>query len=217
MNSDGTQDARGTHANPVPRPAGPPDGRPAPDLPAAPPRPARAPGMPPLPDGSEFVAWLRAPRPDAAPGVWRFGHHPRPEEEPEQIPARQLLSGAVIAFLVGWLVWSLLWNGYLGGWWVLPLELFTPDSWRHSGDRVGNAFLWYGYYTLIALIIMVVVGRLGRWNEIWRRYGPPAWRGTAPVNERPPPPRTTPSSGTSSARRAPPRPPTDSPPRPAAG
>ncbi|MFG3147726.1 ATP-binding protein [Streptomyces sp. M41(2017)] len=192
MNSDGTQDARGTHANPVPRPAGPPDGRPAPDLPAAPPRPARAPGMPPLPDGSEFVAWVRAPRPDAAPGVWRFGHHPRPEEEPEQIPARQLLSGAVIAFLVGWLVWSLLWNGYLGGWWVLPLELFTPDSWRHSGDRVGNAFLWYGYYTLIALIIMVVVGRLGRWNEIWRRYGPPAWRGTAPVNERTPAPEDDP-------------------------
>ncbi|MFF0187826.1 ATP-binding protein [Streptomyces sp. NPDC005244] len=192
MNSDGTQDARGTQAGPVPRPAGPPDGRQAPDMPAAPPRPARAPGLPPLPDGSEFVAWARAPRPDAAPGVWRFGHRPRPEEEPEQIPARQLLSGAVIAFLVGWLVWSLLWNGYLGGWWVLPLELFTPDSWRHSGDRVGNAFLWYGYYTLIALIIMVVVGRLGRWNEIWRRYGPPAWRGAAPVDERPPAPEDDP-------------------------
>ncbi|MFD6492331.1 hypothetical protein ACFWER_10765, partial [Streptomyces sp. NPDC060188] len=68
MNSDGTQDARGTQAGPVPRPAGPPDGRQAPDMPAAPPRPARAPGLPPLPDGSEFVAWARAPRPDAAPG-----------------------------------------------------------------------------------------------------------------------------------------------------
>ncbi|MFG2311105.1 ATP-binding protein [Streptomyces sp. NPDC048566] len=191
MNSDGTQDARrSTQAGPVPRPAGPPDGPPA--MPSAPPRPAGAPGMPPLPDGAEFVAWARAPRPDAAPGVWRFGHQPRPEEEPERLPARQLLSGAVIAFLVGWLVWSLLWNGYLGGWWVIPLELFTPDSWRHSGDRVGNAFLWYGYYTLIALIIMVVVGRLGRWGEVWRRYGPPAWLATAPAPERPPAPEDDP-------------------------
>ncbi|MFI9175295.1 ATP-binding protein [Streptomyces lincolnensis] len=179
MDSDGTRDTRGTHANPVPRPAGPPR------MPATPPRPAAAPGTPPMPDGSVFLTWLRTPRPEAAPGVWRFGHTARPDQEPEQIPTRQLLSGAVIAFLVGWLVWSLLWNGYLGGWWVLPLELFTPDSWRHSDDRVGNAILWYGYYTLIALTIMLVVGRLGRWGEIWRRFGPPAWNRAAPAAERP--------------------------------
>lgn len=202
MDSDGTQDARGTHANPVPRPAGPPDvpgpsdravPPDVPTVPGAPPRPARAPGVPPLPDGSAFLAWVRASRPEAALGVWRFGHRPRPEEEPEQIPARQLLSGAVIAFLVGWLIWSLLWNGYLGGWWVLPLELFTPDSWRHSGDQVGNAFLWYGYYTLIALVIMIGVGRLGRWGEVWRRYGLPAWQRAAPVSERPPAPEDDPA------------------------
>ncbi|MFC9844518.1 ATP-binding protein [Streptomyces sp. NPDC060223] len=187
MDSDGTQDARGTHASPVPRPAGPPD------MPATPPRPARAPGMPPLPDGSAFLTWVRTARPEAAPGVWRFGYRQRPDEEPEEIPARQLLSGAVIAFLVGWLIWSLLWNGYLGGWWVIPLDLFTPDSWRRSDDRVGTAFLWYGYYTLIALAIMFGVGRLGRWGEVWRRYGPPAWRRAAPVSERPPAPEEDPA------------------------
>ncbi|MCX5561195.1 ATP-binding protein [Streptomyces sp. NBC_00038] len=187
MDSDGTRDARGTHADPVPRPAGPPD------VPATPPRPARAPGMPPGPDGSGFLTWVRTSRPEAAPGVWRFGHRPRPDEEPEQIPARQLLGGAVIAFLVGWLIWSLLWNGYLGGWWVIPLDLFTPDSWRQSDDRVGNAFLWYGYYTLIALAIMFGVGRLGRWGEVWRRYGLPAWRRAAPVSERPPAPEEDPA------------------------
>ncbi|MFI5674552.1 ATP-binding protein [Streptomyces cellulosae] len=186
MDSDGTQDARGTHANPVPRPAGPPR------MPAMPPRPP-APGVPPMPDGSAFLAWLRTPRPEAAPGVWRFGHKPRPEEEPEQIPTRQLLSGALIAFLCGWLVWSLLWNGYLGGWWVLPLELFTPDSWRHSDDRLGNAVLWYGYYTLIAFAIMIVVGRLGRWSEVWRRFGPPAWNRAAATPERPPVPEQDPA------------------------
>jgi hypothetical protein len=144
--------------------------------------------VPPLPDGSAFVAWLRTSRPEALPGVWRFGHRPRSAEEPERIPGRQLLSGAVIAFLVGWLIWSLLWNGYLGSWWVVPLELFTPDSWRENNDRVGNAVLWYGYYTVIALAIMLGVARLGRWAEVWRRYGPPAWRPAAQGAEAPPAP-----------------------------
>ncbi|MFF7973518.1 ATP-binding protein [Streptomyces sp. NPDC007905] len=187
MDSDGTRDVRGTHANPVPRPAVPREGA------AVPPMPATPPGAPPRPDGSAYLAWLRAPRPEAAPGVWRFGYRPRPQQEPELIPARQLLSGAVIAFLVGWLVWSLLWNGYLGGWWVLPLELFTPDSWRQGNDRVGNAVLWYSYYTLIAVAIMLVVGRLGRWGEVWRRYGPPAWRPAAPAAEPPPAPEQDPA------------------------
>ncbi|WP_324788925.1 ATP-binding protein [Streptomyces sp. H51] len=187
MDSDGTQDARGTHANPVPRPAGPPE------IPAMPPRPPAAPGMPPRPDGQAFLAWLRAPRPEAPPGVWRFGHRPRPQEEPETTPARQLLSGALIAFLVGWLVWSLLWNGYLGDWWLLPLWAMIPDSWAQP-HSFASVVVVYAYYVLIALVIMVGVGRLGRWGEIWRRYGPPAWRpAAAPCTERPPVPEQDPA------------------------
>ncbi|GAB2823630.1 hypothetical protein GCM10027073_61970 [Streptomyces chlorus] len=187
MDGDGTQDARGTHASPVPRPAGPPE------VPPVPPRPARAPGMPPLPDGSAFLTWLRTPRPEALPGVWRFGHRPRPEEEPERIPGRQLFSGALIAFLVGWLIWSLLWNGYLGGWWLLPLYAMIPDSWvePHSFAAV---VVVYAYYVLIAGLLMVGVGRLGRWGEIWRRYGPPAWRRTPRAAERPPAPEDDPAT-----------------------
>lgn len=195
MDSDATRDTRGTHANPLPRPVAAPEGLggPPPMPPGVPPAPSVPPGAPPKPDGSVFLTWLRTPRPEAPPGVWRFGHRPRPEQEPEQIPSRQLLSGALIAFLVGWLVWSLLWNGYLGAWWVLPLELFTPDSWRQGNDAVGNAFLWYSYYTVIALAILFVVGRLGRWGEVWRRYGPSAWRPAAPVAERPPTPEQDPA------------------------
>ncbi|MGW5045967.1 ATP-binding protein [Streptomyces griseoluteus] len=180
MDSEGTRDARATHTGPVPRPTRPPEGSP-------PPMPTMPPGAPPRPDGSAFLAWLRAARPAAAPGVWRLGHRPRPETEPELTPARQLLSGAVIAFLVGWLVWSLLWNGYLGGWWVLPLDLFTPDSWRQSNDPVGRAVLWYSYYALIALAILFVVARIGRWGEVWRRFGPPAWVKSATPAAPPPP------------------------------
>ncbi|MFI1488410.1 ATP-binding protein [Streptomyces sp. NPDC020747] len=191
MDSDGTQDARGTHADRVPRPAGPPQ---------VPPRPAQAPGMPPAPDaaavtaadGSTFLAWLRTPRPEAAPGVWRFGHLPRPDEEPEQIPARQLLSGALIAFLVGWLIWSLLSNGYLGGWWILPLELFTPDSWRTSDSQFVNLLVWDGYTVLVAFAIMIGVGRLGRWSEVWRRFVAPRLRRAVP-QQAPPAPEEDPA------------------------
>jgi len=184
MDSDGTQDTRGTQANPVPRPAGPP---------RIPPRPADTPGAPPRPDGSAFLTWLRTARPEALPGVWRFGHRPRPEEEPERIPGRQLISGALIAFLVGWLIWSLLWNGYVGGWWLLPLYAMIPDSWA-SPHSFASVVVVYAYYVLIALIIMIGVGRLGRWAEIWRRYGPPAWsRSTAPRTERPPTPEQDPA------------------------
>ncbi|MFB7091310.1 ATP-binding protein [Streptomyces sp. NPDC056296] len=179
MDSDGNRDARGTHANPVPRPAGPPE------VPSVPPRPVRAPGVPPLPDGSAFVTWLRTSRPEALPGVWRFGHRPRSAEEPEQMPARQLLSGALIAFLVGWLIWSLLANGYLGGWWILPLELFTPDSWRHSDSQIVNLIVWDGYTLLVVLAIMIGVGRLGRWDEVWRRFVRPRLRRPEPQEPQP--------------------------------
>ncbi|WP_328499189.1 ATP-binding protein [Streptomyces sp. NBC_00414] len=183
MDSDGTHDARGTHADRVPRPAGPP---------RVPPRPAQAPGGPPRPDGSAFLTWLRTSRPEAAPGVWRFGHRPRPEVEPEQIPARQLLSGAFIAFLVGYLIWSLLWNGYLGGWWLLPLYAMIPDSWAQP-HSFGSVVVVYAYYVAVALGIMIGVGRLGRWSEVWRRYGLPAWRRAAPVDDRPPTPEEDPA------------------------
>ncbi|MBC9723615.1 ATP-binding protein [Streptomyces sp. TRM68367] len=191
MDGDGTQDTRGTHANPVPRPAGPPDGT------AVPPRPTAPPGVPPRPDGSAFLAWLRTPRPEAAPGVWRFGHTPRPDEAPDETPARQLLSGALIAFLVAWLIWSLLYNGYLGSYWLWPYLAFFPDSWTHpktDGAEVMGAIASYLYYGVIAGILMIGAGRLGRWGEVWRRFVVPLVRRAAPATpERPPAPEADPA------------------------
>ncbi|MFJ2260455.1 ATP-binding protein [Streptomyces sp. NPDC087844] len=173
MDSDGTRDARGTHADRVPRPAGPPQ---------VPPRPTQAPGGPPRPDGSAFLTWLRTPRPEAAPGVWRFGHRPRPEVEPEQIPARQLLSGAFIAFLVGYLIWSLVSNRYLGQYWLWPYYAVTPEEWKipeNHGDAVKGDIASRIYYGLVAFGIMMGAGRLGRWSEVWRRYIVPVLRRVA--------------------------------------
>ncbi|KUM73738.1 hypothetical protein [Streptomyces griseorubiginosus] len=177
MDSDGTRDTRGTHANPVPRPAGPP---------VVPPRPARAPGVPPLPDGSGFLGWLRTPRPEAAPGVWRFGHRPRPEQEPERIPTRQLLSGAVIGFLCGWLLCSLLYNGFLGGFWLWPWFVLAPDSWT-LGQAGWLSQLSYVYEVLFFAGIFAIFGKISRWGEVWRRFGPPAWQQKAAASHEPAP------------------------------
>ncbi|MER6080859.1 ATP-binding protein [Streptomyces sp. NPDC001833] len=193
MDSDGTRDTRRTHANPVPRPAGPHDADAVPtEAPAVPPRPTAPPAaVPPLPDGSAFLTWLRAPRPEAAPGVWRFGYRPRAEQEPEELPTRQLLSGALIAFLVGWLVWSLLTHGYLGAWWGLPLQLLLPASWQGANATISptaTRFIYEGYTYLVALTIMLVVGKLGRWGEVWRRFVAPRFRAAASAGSRQEPP-----------------------------
>ncbi|MER7566703.1 ATP-binding protein [Streptomyces sp. NPDC097941] len=181
MDSDGTQDARGTHANPVPRARS-----------GMPPMPSQAPGVPPLPDGSAFLSWLRAPRPEAAPGVWRFGHRPRPEKEPEETPTRQLLTGAMIGFLCGWLLCSLLDNGYLGDYWFWPWFVLAPDSWTH-GQAGWLGSLSYVYKWLFFAGIFAIFGKISRWGEVWRRFGPPAWRQAAPAHEPPPAPEQDPA------------------------
>ncbi|MFI2352324.1 ATP/GTP-binding protein [Streptomyces sp. NPDC019443] len=173
MDSEGTFDARGTRSNPVPRQARPPV---VPGIPAV---PGHAPTTRPA-----VADWLRTPRPAAAPGIWRLGHRARPEEEPELVPARPLFSGALIAFLCGWLLWSLLWNRYLEGWWIfihnwwlLPMEWVVPDDWQKTADADYPLFVavTYLYYGLVLGLLSVGVGRVGNWSEIWRRYGVPLW------------------------------------------
>jgi hypothetical protein len=140
---------------------------------------------PPAADaGRAFLGWLRAPRPEAGPGIWAFGYRPRPAEDLDRIPGRQLAGGALIAFLSGWLVWSLLWNGYLEGWWIfvrdwwlVPLQLVVPDDWRDSASEYIGVYIGgaYVYYALVLIALAVGFGRLGNWREVWRRYGIPMW------------------------------------------
>ncbi|MCX5151357.1 ATP-binding protein [Streptomyces sp. NPDC058290] len=150
----GTDEKRPPRAGHVPRPAGPP--------PALPPKPAHAPADP----GPSLTDWLRTPRSSDGPGVWTYGHVPRAAEEPERTPTRQLISGALIALLAGLLLWSLLWNGYLGGFWLWPLYMFTPDSWAGKLPSVVASYIWYG---LVIAILVIGFGRLGRWPELARR------------------------------------------------
>ncbi|MEV0040692.1 ATP-binding protein [Streptomyces sp. NPDC050804] len=187
MDTDGTHDSRGTRANPVPRPAGPPPMPPA-TPPPMPPPPSSAPfetAPPPAPGhapdaGPTLREWLLVPRTPDAPGTWAYGHRPRPPEEPERTPVRQLVSGALISLLAGMLLWSLLWNGYLGGFWLWPMYLLTPDSWWAGTPEGATAQNIYN--ALVIGGLLVVFGRLGRWPELARRVlgrGPGAGSATA--------------------------------------
>ncbi|MET9427688.1 ATP-binding protein [Streptomyces sp. NPDC003036] len=162
--TQGTQGAQGAHGT-----YGAPGrgGAPAVPPPAHPPRPAHPPAAPTGGGTGGIVPWLRTPRPDAEPGVWRFGHRPRPREEPEAVPARRLFAGALIALLSGWLLWSLLWNNYLGDYWLWPLYLLTPDAWRGT---MAFVVAWYVYVGLVAAGLLVFFARVGHVPEIWRRY-----------------------------------------------
>ncbi|WFB07138.1 ATP-binding protein [Streptomyces sp. LX-29] len=152
---------------------------PVPPAPPVPPPPGAAPGAtlstgPASPAAqSPFLTWLRTPRTAGGPGVWMFGHKPKPVEDPERVPTRRLVSGALIAFLCAWLLWALLSNNYLGSWWRLPLILFFPDSWRGTE---GGALVADGYVWLVKGLIAFGFGRVGHWPELARRLAEPLLR-----------------------------------------
>ncbi|WP_404955942.1 ATP-binding protein [Streptomyces sp. 147326] len=154
MDTDGTHETRPGHTGHIPRPAAPPP-------PGLPPKPSHAPSA-----GPTLGDWLRFPRSSDGPGVWTYGHVPRAAEEPEETPTRQLISGALISLLAGLLLWSLLWNGYLGGFWLWPLYMFTPDSWAGTLPSVVASYIWYA---VVATVLVIGFGRLGRWPELGRR------------------------------------------------
>ncbi|MFB4421608.1 ATP/GTP-binding protein [Streptomyces sp. QL37] len=167
MDTEGTYDARGTGADRVPRPAGPP--------PTAPPPPAYAPHPRRPPTAEAGVEeWLRTPRPVREPGVWRYGHTPRPPEKPEGVSDRSLLVGVLISVLSGLLLWSLWRNGYIP-YRLVPLKLFTPGDWWYAGTFGGprtieGADALTVYEAVLFGLLVYGCARLGNWSEIFRRH-----------------------------------------------
>ncbi|WP_433894715.1 ATP-binding protein [Streptomyces sp. CA-111067] len=150
--------------------------------PAVPPRPSapvpRPAGPPPMPSDapppSALEIWLRAPRAQDAPGIFAYGHTPRPAPDPDRLPGRRLVGGAVLSFLVGLLVWSLCNNGYFH-FWIWPVIWVTPDHWRSGKGGDVNAFntATRVYAVLCTLVLAWICARIGNWHEVWRRYGRP--------------------------------------------
>ncbi|MEO3977348.1 ATP-binding protein [Streptomyces sp. CAU 1734] len=157
MDTEGSYDARGTRADGVPRPAGPPP------LPPRPPLPPHVPGA-----GPSLGEWLRIPRPEAALGTWRYGHRPRPAEEPDRVAGRSLVSGALISFLAMVLLWSLYDNQYFPYW-------LDPLYWAGALVKLTDDAVLKGIIARTVEVALIVGGivffaRLGRWAEVARRY-----------------------------------------------
>lgn len=192
MDTDGTH---GTHekrapraAGHVPRPAAPP-GPPAPPAPSGPPglppRPAHdpaAPGRPPAGGpaaapgaapaaGPTLADWLRVPRPDAGPGVWRHAYVPA-APRPDAADA-SLLKRVAISLVICFAVWRLFVGGALPLVGV-PLDLFTPEDWWTNGlrrepvDHRGLAATEL-YELLVTGGILFGFARLGGWRTAFDR------------------------------------------------
>ncbi|MFG2134294.1 ATP/GTP-binding protein [Streptomyces sp. NPDC048751] len=175
MESDGTQDARGTHANPVPRPAAPPN------PPAVPPRPARAPHV--GEQGGQYAQgahhptpvteWLDTPRPTTRPGIWRHGYRlPKAAQSAERL-APVTVVGLLIPLAVALLLWSLWRDGSMPYQWVL-LKLFTPDDWWWTGTvspkGMEGAEARVVYDGVFFAVLVYAAGRLGSWSDVLRHF-----------------------------------------------
>lgn len=103
--------------------------------------------------------WLRSPRPEAGPGIWRRGHRPR-----DETPLAWLVAVALATASAGTLLCGLLWTERLGYLWLVPVE--WAMDWDRSWIRISLA---YAYYALILAIVLVVCARVGRWGDLLRR------------------------------------------------
>lgn len=161
MDAKDHQGTQGQGRGVPPRPAHAPVPRPA----APPPAPPRQP--PPV---SAVERWLRAPRISDAPGVYAYEHVPREPDDPDRVPDRRLIGGAVLSFLTGVLFWSLLDNGYIPLW-RKPLTLLTPRDWWNGGGLSRPEAVAANLYTLLwTALIAYYFARLGNWAEVLRRY-----------------------------------------------
>ena len=167
MNSDGTQDARGTRGDSVPRPATPP---------RVPPRPTHTPGAlytekQSGQSRSGVADWLNTPRPAAGPGIWRFGFRPPKGAHASGRLAPVTVVGLVVPLVVALIVWSLWRHGTVPYKWAV-LRLFTPSDWWWGGTTAPK--VWQGQDAIVVYdgvffgLLVYVMGRLGSWPDVLR-------------------------------------------------
>jgi hypothetical protein len=109
--------------------------------------------------------------------VWRYGHvPPRPQEKPDRASDRALLTGMLISFLLGLLVWALWRSGYIPYQEAL-LKVLTPNDWWWPGTLTPKDAHWLQgkcaldvYEGVFFAVVVCVFGRLGNWPEAIRHY-----------------------------------------------
>lgn len=151
------------------------------------PRPSNPPPMPTAPPtapGAVMERWLRTPRRPGEPGIYAYGHKPKPPLDPNRIGDRKLIGQAVAALLALLLSYSLFRNYvYLSGWWLAPLDWLglMPHAavWTWTPDQVGMFNAAVTAYTVLSVaLITAVFARAGGWIEVVRRYLLPLLRRT---------------------------------------
>ncbi|MEU6529929.1 ATP/GTP-binding protein [Streptomyces sp. NPDC046928] len=164
MDGDGTQEARGTHATPVPRSRS-----------ALPPMPSAPPGQA---LGAPVAGWLDEPRPETGPGIWRFAYRPPKAAKAERVSPTTVV-GMLIPLAAALLVWSFWRRGALPYEFTL-LRLFTPQDWWWGGTTArpkhleGEALQYPGvealdvYNGLFFALLLYTVARLGSWPAVVR-------------------------------------------------
>ncbi|MFF2045969.1 ATP-binding protein [Kitasatospora sp. NPDC058170] len=121
----------------------------------------------------DLPAWVAAPRPDAAPGVYRQGYRQIDPDRAEdaKVPTWPLLLRAGLNAVVGWftylygtqlLTYLLVWFGTQTG--IGPLAE-PSESEAMITLLVANA--------AVITVVIKVFGRMGRWTEVWRRFAAP--------------------------------------------
>lgn len=114
--------------------------------------------------------WFNAPRPEAGPGVWRYGFTPRPAERPPR-PSLVGPAATLILWLLLWLLLSARTIPYV----FKPIEIITgPKWWVLGGLRddapglvVDSTTL---YYEVLVLILGFYAARLGGWAHVLRYF-----------------------------------------------
>jgi hypothetical protein len=124
--------------------------------------------------GPSIARWLNTLRPAAEPGVWRYGHVPRPAER----PPRPSLLGPLIALVLWLVIWALL-ADFRIPYVKVPLEAVTPGNWWFFDTlRAGSVpAAAYSIETLYNQLLVLIAGlwaaRVGHWAGLFRYWAGP--------------------------------------------
>ena len=125
-------------------------------------------GLPePAAPAFDLATWTAEPRPEAEPGVYRYGHRPVDplRAEDAKVPAAPLLLRAGLNAVVAWFA-------FLYGT-QLVLHLIVLTVWVKSPSATEVTVVGLLVNALVAAAVIKVFGRMGRWPEVWRRYAAP--------------------------------------------
>ncbi|WUT30774.1 ATP/GTP-binding protein [Streptomyces sp. NBC_00691] len=185
METDGTYESRDTKGGAVPRPAAPPMGTPAPEVPPArtvgpgpgptppsiPPLPSRAPEPAAAPPASSAAEWLDAPRPKVGLGLWRLRYLPPPADVTRLKPITLL--GMLVPLMVGLFIWLAYRNDNLP-YAAFVMRTFTPNDWWTGLGATARDWQGVAVHAIFDAVVFFglvwLVAVLGSWGKIIRYY-----------------------------------------------